>query len=316
MKRACTDVENNIIWQSQDDILPNINIAENKSQGVILQNEQFWINGGTVIECVWEPKEGELLLVFAEDNYRDAQGRVCCFHYPVSKHIDMKFGDRILLVYCANGAYFPMLLNERTKGLIPPCPPEYFYQTNWREVERLPHPLALTLENDSTAMNETDKEMVKEKFRKVGKLRVRDKVGVFLLGLAAFIMFAFIFLVMITDEMIEEIIPILIGLGLVPALSIVAMIVFALLLKLSRTAPIKKLNYKKTVLFHSIQEDADYVTSVRMMYVCEKINNRIVQVGYPVGFNNLVVKDMYYGQILHKCSKDVVTGTNDINYFY
>ena len=79
--------------------------------------------------------------------------------YDVCSPVDLKFGDRILVVRCVNGAYFLMLLNERTKGLIPACPPEYFSEINWRDAARLLHPMEHILENDSTAMNEADKEV-------------------------------------------------------------------------------------------------------------------------------------------------------------
>ncbi len=316
MKRVCTDVENNIIWQSQADVLPSTKHHVRKSTNSVLPKERFWINGATVIECRWDPKEQEILLIYAEDDFRDALGRMCCLQYIVCKYIDMKFGDRILVVHCANGAYFPMVLNERTKDLIPARAPEYFYETNWRDAKRLLHPLEYILESNSVAMNEADKAVVREQFRKVGKLRVRDKVAAFLTGVAAFIMFAFIFILTITDEMIEAVLPILIGLGLVPTLSIGAVIAFVICLKVSRTSPISKLCYKKVVLFHSIYDDPDYLVSVKHLYVYEKINNRIELVSYPVGFNNLAIKDAYYGQVLHKCSKDTVNGTGDLHYFY
>lgn len=316
MKRVCTDVENNIIWQSQADVLPSTKHHVRKSTNSVLPKERFWINGATVIECRWDPKEQEILLIYAEDDFRDALGRMCCLQYIVCKYIDMKFGDRILVVHCANGAYFPMLLNERTRGLIPSRAPEYFYEINWHNAGRLLHPMEHILENNSTAMNEADKEVVRERFRKVGKLRMRDKVAAFLTGFAAFIMFTFIFMFIITDEMIEAVIPILIGLGLVPALSVVVTIVFVGFLKLWRTSPIKKLNYKKVVLFHSIYDDPDYLVSVKYLYVYEKINNRIELVSYPVGFNNFTMKDVYYGQMLYKCSIDAENESANMHYFY
>lgn len=102
--------------------------------------------------------------------------------YDVCSPVDLKFGDRILVVRCVNGAYFLMLLNERTKGLIPACPPEYFSEINWRDAARLLHPMEHILENDSTAMNEADKEVVMGRFQKVGKLRIRDMIAAFECG--------------------------------------------------------------------------------------------------------------------------------------
>lgn len=316
MQRTCTDIENSIIWQSQGDILPSTKKHICKLSNYVLPKMRFSINGATIIECRWDPKEQEILLVYVEDDFRDALGNVCCLQYSVCEYMDMKYGDRILVVHCPNGAYFPMLLNEGTREFIPSRAPEYFYETNWRDARRLLHPMEHILENDSTAMKEVDKEVVREQFRKVGKLRVRDKWAAFLTGVAAFILFAFIFILTITDEMIEAVLPILIGLGLVPTLSIGAVIAFVICLKISRTSPIEKLSYKKEVFFHSIYDDPDYLVATKELYVYEKINNRIELVHYPVGFTNFAIKDAYYGQILHKCSKDIENGTNDLFYFY
>lgn len=91
---------------------------------------------------------------------------------------------------------------------------------------------------------------------------------------------------------------------------------FVIFLKLSRTSPIGKLKYKKVVLFHSIHDNPDYLVSTKNMYVYEKINNRIELVCYPVGYNNFAMKDVYYGQILYKCSIDEDNRTSNIHYFY
>lgn len=314
MKRVCTEAEKKILLESADDMLLYGN--ENKRKGIRLPDEQFSINGGTIIECAWDPKEQEIHLVFAEDDFKDLQGRNCCFYYPVSRYLDLKLGDRILVVQGDSGIYFPMLLNEKSKTWIPVCPPEEFYQTNWSEVNRYPHPMAIQLKNDSVAMDENDKEIVREHFRKVGKLRGRDKVGAFLAGVAAFITFGVIFCITLTDEMIEQVIPVIIGMGLVPVLSVAVAIGLAVLLKTSRTRPISKLKYQKKVLLYCVYESRDYMSPVKILYVFEKIDNKIQVVTYPIGFNNFVPKDMYYGQILHKCTKEAAQYTEDMKYFY
>lgn len=84
----------------------------------------------------------------------------------------------------------------------------YFQHTNWLDVRKLVHPMETILENNSRVINEADKEKVRERFRRVGKLRVSDKIAAFLMSV-------------------------------VPALSMGAMIAFVLSLKLSRMAPIK-----------------------------------------------------------------------------
>ena len=70
------------------------------------------------------------------------------------------------------------------------------------------------------------------------------------------------------------------------------------------------------VLFYSIYDDPDYLVSTKELYVYEKINNRIELVNYPVGFTNFAMKDVYYGQLLYKCSIDTENKSGDMRYFY
>ncbi len=70
------------------------------------------------------------------------------------------------------------------------------------------------------------------------------------------------------------------------------------------------------VIIQSIGESTDYMSSVKSLYVYEKINDRIQVVIYPIGFNNFNLKDVNYGQILYKCSHSARNYTEGLFYFY
>lgn len=318
MRRTCTEVENNIIRQSLGNILPSVRTDNKKLSATLLKEKQFWINGGTFVECTWEQREGCVVIRFVEDDFRNNAGNVCCFQYPVCQYINLKPGDRLLIVHCANGAFFPMPLNQTTRHFIPEYPPAYFYKMNWNEVQVLPHPMGLYLEDRSTIMNEMDKAEMKEKCRRVKKLRPRDWVATLLVGFLLFLVFGFLFVWLIIQEILVEFTSGMICLAIFGVLCVVGTIAFAVLLIAMRVAPFKKLNYKKQVLFHScIHNKIDENGLKRtFLYVYENINNCIYLVSYPVGFHTFPLNNACYGQILHKCSKNAVSCAKDKNYFY
>ena len=162
MKRLCTAKENEIIWQNQSDILTSTIKNVRSKNKKVLPKGKYWINGATVVRCIGEHKEMGQLLMYAEDDLKDVDGELCSLEYYTHQSIDLKYGDRIMIVYCENGAYFPMLINERTRDFVPHCPPEYFHQISWHNVRKLVHPMEHILENVSISMNEEDmKDIIK-----------------------------------------------------------------------------------------------------------------------------------------------------------
>ena len=76
------------------------------------------------------------------------------------------------------------------------------------------------------------------------------------------------------------------------------------------------LKYKKNVFFHSIANAPNFNTSSKRLYVYEKINDRIKLVCYSLESNYLALQDVFYGQVLHKCSMDILNDGSASYYFY
>lgn len=316
MRVTCTEAEKNIISQSVDDMFPVAGHGGSQVTEIFAESSDFTINGGTVIDCTWDAGKANVVLVFAEDDFSDKLTQPCAIKYPVGKYIDMKAGERLLVVHFSNGVFFPMKLNSLTAHLVPANPPASFSETDWSEAIVLPHPDAIWLEEKSSPMTAEDKAQLVAKQHGKGKLRLRDKAVIAMVGVMWFCLLALGYIALVAGEILTDAVMGLVALVLVVLLTIVGTVVFAKVLIGTRVRPLKSVRYQKRVLFHSMEFKLDEMGKRTELRVYENINGSLTLVSYPVGFNKFTAKDIYYGQALWKCSKDAVSCAQDINYFY
>ncbi len=152
MKRPCTLEENNLIRSCVADILTYQGLFNTPYEII---GKQFWINGGTIINYV-NYNETDAWLTIAEDDLRDIIGNYCCVRYQAPAGLDVKVGERILVVYNEDGVYIPLRVNEQTKQLISMQNPEYFDTVDWDKSIKIPHPAILELDQAPHLMNEQE----------------------------------------------------------------------------------------------------------------------------------------------------------------
>lgn len=136
------------------------------------------MNGGTIISYVSYSKDNAWI-TFVEDDLFGAMGGPCSILYPAESYLNnIVPGERIILVYSQNGAYIPMRVTDRTRGMIPMNPPEYFNTTDWVKAEKLSHPSVLNLDKTGYLLNEKEVDTFFKKCNSLKSIQTKNWIGI------------------------------------------------------------------------------------------------------------------------------------------
>lgn len=279
-----------------------------------LPGDKFWVNGGTIIRIVYS-KAG-VYFIFAEDNLMDIKGNPCCIEYPVSGYENIRYGERILLVYSDSGAYIPLRVTERTRDLIPEHAPEYFDKVDWKEAEVFPHPAVINMDYISSRMYEYERAEVVKKCKRFKNIPIRNRIGIVLLSVLILFLFAFLYIGLVAEGVITEFSTsvILFSFMVLGWLFLTFGFAKAILARCKRET--EKIQYKKKVMFHSVNGAYDKGNIyTKYISVYEYINGVVQLVSYPIKSNIFWTKKIPYGKIIYKYSQDKNSCTKDLNFF-
>lgn len=275
-----------------------------RSSRAPLPGEHFSVNGGVVLENTeWGRGEAELLI--AEDDLRDEEGRPVRIAYPLLMSAPVVTGQRILLAYCENGAYIPLRLTAETEAMISPEPPAYFQEVNWKDAPKLPHPAVLQLDRSSRQINEKEAKDLAGAYSSRSGTKARNWVGIVLLGVLYLMLLGLLFIFLVGEEVIEEL-----SAGI--AVGVILLLTWAVLTFFSARGllrgadkSLKKLRYRKKVMFSMTYTDGYMdTTSASYLNVYEYMDGELQQVNYMIQGNVFLPKDIPYGRVIHKYSKD------------
>lgn len=275
-----------------------------RSSNAPLPGEHFSVNGGVVLENTeWDKGEAELLI--AEDDLRDEEGRPVRIAYPVLADAPIATGQRIMLAYCDNGAYIPLRLTAENRDMISPEPPAYFQEVNWKDTPKLPHPAVLQLDLSSRQLNEKEAKALAGAYSSRTGIKARNWVGAILLGVLYLMLLGLLFIFLVGTEIIEEQ-SAGIAAGTILLLAWAALTFFSArgLLRNAHKS-LEKLQYRKKVMF-SMTYTEGYMDAASTSYlnVYEYVDGELRQVNYPIQGNVFLPKDIPYGRVIHKYSRD------------
>lgn len=280
-----------------------------------LPGDKFWVNGGTVIRTEHSKNE-ETYLIYAEDDIRDDMGNPCCIMYPAPNSADVRPGERILLVYSDSGAYIPLKITERTRNFIPERGPEYIGKADWNEAVRLPHPGAVVLDRQSSMMYEYEKMEVVKKCAGFKNIRARNWIGIVLLSLLILFLFGILFIVLVAEDIITEFPAAVIFVAAAVLIWLFLTCKFAKAVLTGRISGLKKIRYKKKVMFGWIGDIFnEYNNYTQCIAVYEYVNGTVIRVEYPANGNVFLPKNIPYGKIIYKYFKEEKSSAGNLNFF-
>lgn len=292
-----------------------IRLGKRKSRKAFLPGNKFRINGGVIINY-FSYSTNDAHITIAEDDLRDEAGNPICIHYPAPMNLSVTIGQRILLAYSDNGAYIPMKLTTKTTNMIPVEPPAYFSDMNWKQATILPHPAVTDLDKTSYRMNEKDVEAFTKASNSLTSIRIKNWIGIVLFSILLLLLLGLLFIVLVAADVIKE-----------PSVAIVVGVVFLLVCGIlifvlakgilaGVTRGFKKLQYKKKVLFLSLSTDIGY-NDASMSYLSfyEYVDGSLKKQNHLVHNNVFLPKDIPYGRVIYKYSKESESNEKGLNYF-
>ena len=276
------------------------NLFFNKENGKNnILGDKFRINGGTII-CYSDDAGQKAYMIYAEDDRLDTEGKFYCIKYPVKSNLQLHYGDRILLLYCENGAYIPMKVSGRTMNMISNQQPDYFYKTDWNTVECLPHPNGVSMDKTMYQMNEHETKKMIRRTTSYKVNRLLNWIGIpviplFILGISDVFR-------KVNDRLFDastlfgKIFVIVIWVG--GSIWVCGKLIYCV-----KVHDLKKIKYRKTVLFHSIHMERQKKMNVRCVSVYEYKDGKIKLVSYPFQNAEISLQKMRYGSVLCKYSE-------------
>lgn len=278
-----------------------------------IPGDRFWVNGGTIINYV-NSKEGAYL-IFAEDELRDSMGNPCCIAYPAPYGMNVRYGERIILVYSDTGAYIPLRVTGRTQYFIYDRVPEYFYKVNWNEATCLPHPAVMDTDKESFVMNENEAANVVKKCNSIKSIRIRNWIGIVLSSFLILFLSALSFIFLVAGDVITEFSTAVIFVIAVVLIWLFLTYIIARTILAGKVRRLTKIRYKKKVLFHSVNDVYENNMYMKYVSVYEYVNGVLELVSYPSTGNVFLPKNIPYGKIIYKYSKDAKSCARDLNFF-
>lgn len=297
---VCTPVMTNgcyFVWRRFGE-----KIGRRKRRRRTFKDGTFQVNGGTVTgyfgggEDAW--------LEFAEDDLLDSEGKPYIVSFAVQIFPEVKPGDRILLVYCDTGEYIPMPVSEETQGMISMQAPDYWDKADKTKLTSIPHPNVTCLDREAYRMNEQEATALAKKCNEHRGMKAKNIVGIILLSVLVLMIFGIVFIFLVAGEVIES-------LSVACTVAGIMLVVWGLStygiargIRGSLTKSIRKLEYKKRVLFHSIMTDLGDNTLEKELKVYEYVNGQLDLVTYSVNSNVYLPKNVRFGTVIYKYSRN------------
>ncbi|MCI8408090.1 MAG: hypothetical protein HFJ09_02305 [Lachnospiraceae bacterium] len=312
MRRQCTEKENQVIRTAIADILPKQALFGGEKN--MDANRTFWINGGTVLNYTENIPDGVFLL-FVEDDFVDSTGNPYIIKYPVYHMKNIKPEDRIILLYFDTGEFFPICVNEQTKGMISMENPSYFEHVDWNSCICLPHPNVEKIDQTARKMSKGEIAALVRKCISFKGMGARSIFATILLSLGIFLILAVNFIMLVGEEIItaeDTVIAIAIGECILwVALSFCGKWFCCGISPLQ----IRKLFFRKQVLFDDITTISNYNTPMKKINIYEYESGIIKRKSYLTNNNIFLPKNIKMGTIFNKYSMKKDSETSDINYF-
>lgn len=315
MRRECTSEENAILKECGADILTYPGMYKSSRY---LPGNQFWVNGGTVLNYLNYNKE-DAFLTIAEDDLKDEMGNRCCIKFPVPGDLDIEQGERILLVYTDTDAYIPLRVTERTQSMISMQNPDYFDEVDWDKTVKIPHPAILELDKKPRPLNEQDVETFKQKCNNTKDIKAKNWVGVILSSLLFFMLFALLFVFMVGSFITSPVMAIVAAVVTLAAWG-GSTVLFAKVVFSGKTRGLNKMHYKQKVMYLDIREAYSMrINGVKIknreICVYEYENGELKYSVYLVNNNVFLPKDIPYGKVIYRYSKREKISEYGLNYF-
>lgn len=287
-----------------------------KSRKADLPGKQFRVNGGTVLNYIGVGPDGGAYLTIAEDDLRDEHGSPLCIRYPVPPGLSVTIGERILLVYSDSGAYLPLRLTRQTENMIPMEPPAYFQEVDWDKTKKLPHPAVSELDKKSYLLNEKEVADFAKQCNSLTNIRVKNWVGIILLSFLILFILGLAFIFLVASDLIMDPIAALVTAG-------VFLVVWAVLTVLITKAALSgamrgfhKLQYKKKVMFLGTNTVGGYKGApMSYIFIYEYVDGSLKEAEYLIANNVFLPKDIPYGRLIYKYTKEAESYEKGLNYF-
>lgn len=278
----------------------------------VLGDRIYEVNGATVTG--YYPSREDAWLEFAEDDVLAPDGRPYIISFAVQNLWTFKPGDRMMLVYSDTGAYIPMAVTEKTQGMIPMQAPDYWEEADKSQLPSIPHPNAVSLDTSAYRMNEQEREELIKKYRGAG--RTKSIAAVVLLSVLVLLLFCVAFVVLVGTEVIRQFHTACIAATVMLLLWVLSTWGIARGLRGGYAKEFRKLEYKKRVMFHSMESNlvGDY-SYVRELKVYEYVSGCLELVTYPINSNVLLPKGIKFGTVIYKYYRQTGDGKREIDYF-
>ena len=264
----------------------------------IIQGKKFRINGGTVINYTTVSKK-KAYIIFTEDDLTDTMGRPFCIKYPAIPGLQIRYGERIAIAYDENDVYIPLRMSSRTSLLVQEREPENFYKTDWNEMLCVPHPEGLKMDRGYFEISSEERSELVKKASAVKANRALKWIGNILLAIIILLLVMLVYIVFINKSLYEN-------LGsaaqILSVMMPVYLLIFCVACKVSYHARVKnigKIQYKKKVVFHSIEMKNNGSTYMNQILVYEYRNGAIELVSYPFANNAFGIKELPYGKVIY-----------------
>ena len=286
-----------------------------KSRKASLPGKRFRVNGGMILSYEYLGN-GRACLTFAEDDLRDGYGNPVCIQYPAPLGLGVSPGQRILLAYSDNGAYIPLAITPRTAGMVPAYPPEYMRQVNWTRVAQLPHPAALGLDIHSFQINEKEAKDFVRGCNSLTEIRVKNWVGIILSSILILLVLGVLFLFLVVAEIVKNPFAILVLAGMLFVVWGSLAFLFARAALSGAIRGLKRIRYRKRVMFLETGTSSNFNgVPTSCISVLECVEGELRQKNYIIGNNVFLPKDIPYGRLIYKYSKEAESYEKGLNYF-
>lgn len=291
-------------------------LGSRKSRKADLPGSQFRVNGGTILNYIGVGPDGGAYLTIAEDDLRDELGSPLCIRYPVQPGLYVTVGQRILLIYSDSGAYLPLRLNKQTENMIPSQPPAYFQEVDWDKTQKLPHPAVSELDKKSYLLNEKEVADFARRSNSLTNIQVKNWVGIILLSFLILFVLGLIFIFLVAGNIIMDPVTALVTAGIFLVVWVVLTVLITKAVLSGATRGFKKLQYRKKVMFLGTNTIGGYKGApMSYIFIYEYVDGSLKETEYLIANNVFLPKDIPYGRLIYKYTKEAESYEKGLNYF-
>lgn len=305
MRRKCSEDENNRILKCLENVLTSNTYQANSKRSL---GTEFFINGGTVLKHTYSDVDGETIH-FIEDDMYDSNGEPYCIIYPIRPNTGIVDGDRILLAYSDTGVYIPLKMSSMLEGMVDSKTPNNISNVDWSKCKNIMHPNEAFIDLDESLLDDTDKKFFAREQKKWRPLKLNGWVVEILLSIIVICILGAVFVVLVGTEILTYFNVAMFVLILLIISWLLISIFMIYLIGASQTMELKKLRYKKRVLFNYLYSKESGLHKEQYVVVKECINNEMVVRAYFLNEFWKLPDDIVFGDVITKYS------VNN-NYFY